>query len=839
MFPYQKLQGSECFVVVIQVCTYTYIYFSVHCNLLLTKHDNKINCQIVGVAGVQSHVTTLIMAKKVKTINSLLDELDKLLFEGKWREVDQTLKKAKKKSAIPESFACFLQGVEEVENHLLGEVYERQGASASLSNLTIAEAKLKESISRCEPGHDASLQQLANIKYGQLLWLKGSYSEALVALQEVQTTADTSLLHTCKVLMEGNLYLALCMEQASIGNDDSTKLSVAVSAYEEALRLSLLLIHNTKHAQLSSPGFQHPAALKTVKIAVERAPILALRLKNLLRCLNVFRRVLQSRDEDVLADARMVCTTSLSSLLLFHTCPETYTPPAVTALSAPSPHRLEEEAILVSLLAKAITDSWTVSKDDPVPSPAVIFDLVTVVLSSVGLRGQVVQVLEDSMRFACDLPHIWLQFALALVANNQKEQALAVFHECIKLSPDDPLTLATAANFALEKVTNSELCIKWATKATEVARGHFLEGRVHCLLGRGYTLQSQRELSSQKRGELHKLGLVNLKKAVDLDPRSVEYSFHLALQLAESREITHAISEVQRALALNSGHTSCLHLLALILSSQKKYEEALKVCDIALVKQPGNFGLLECKTKLEVVTISSNQALKTCKHALQLWQKMFSAETTGLIGIVTQEQHSLSEIPLVQFERTETMIPDIASDAGSSHFSLSVSTANKPHSSHPYLLQARIWCTIAEVFLESDKISDAASCVREAQYLAPHLSTVLITFGRVLEAEKKSEQALEQYRSALSLQPGNPTALALIGRLLHKAGKQEEAEKYLRESTSIDQLSHESWYWLGEVFAAQNEFELSADCFKTALKFEETTPLQPFSAVLSSFIPAS
>ena len=773
------------------------------------------------------------MAKKIKTISSLLDELDRPLYEGRWQEIEQTLKRTRKKLSIPDAFSCFLKGVEPVENHLL-----KQGPA----NLKAAEAKIKEALDLCQPGHDAALQQLAKIKYGQLLWLRGDFEGCLVALQEgVQcSTSDTTLLHTCKVVAEGYLYLGLSLEQGvSSRGGESEKLSHAVNAYDKALHHALTLLHHAKAAGVSVS--RHPAALKAIQTALERAPLLAMYLNMPEHATNLFRRVLQSRDEDVLQEARMVCATSLASVLLFHTSPSSYIPPITASVSATAPGQLQEESILVSSLAKSVVDTWMVSKTDSVPSPAVVLDLLTLALSDINLRGQLVQVLEDSMHFACVIPHIWLQFALALVVNQQNAQALAVFHECVKLSPSDPLVLSTAANFAVEKAGNPDLCIEWATKAAEVAKGHFLEPRVCFILGRGYNMRADRELSSRKRGELHKQGLGHLRQAANMDPQNVDYAFHLALQLAESRELVEAYSEVQRALRLNAGHTSCLHLLALILSAQRQYLEALKVCDIALQKQPENFGLLECKAKLEVVTTSTHQALKTCKHALQLWQRLFSEETSGLIGIVTQDQHSLSEFPLSPFERANNqdtlapLSPDVASDTGSAHFSLS--GLHQTPTNQPNLLQARIWCTIAEVFLSGGKTLDAMSCVREAQYLGPHLTSVLITHGHALEMEGNTDQALEQYRNALTLQPGNPTALTLVGQVLHRSGKHLEAEKYLREATSIDQLNHEAWYWLGEVFSAQNQSELSADCFKTSLDLEQTSPVQPFSAVLSSFVP--
>ncbi len=768
------------------------------------------------------------MAKKVKSISSLLDDLDRHLYEGKWREIEQTLKRTSRKLSIPEAFTCFLEGEEQFSNHLLGH--------PGPSDLAEAEGRMKKALELCEPGYDAPLMQLAKIKYGQLLWLRGEYRAAMSSLQEgVQCTADTSLMHTCKVLVEGHLYLGLCFEQFSLGFHRSAELAEAITTYEDSTYHALKLLHQAREQS----ALRHPAAFLAIKTALERGTLLALQLNMPVRALNLYRRVLQSREEDILQEARQICLVSLASLLLFNASSSAHTSPTSSSHSVPAPAQLQEEAILASYLAKSYVDSWTVSKKDPVPSPAVVFDFLTLVFSEVKLPREVVLVLEDSMRFACTIPHVWLQFALSLAASGRNKQSLAVFHECISLSPDDPVTLVTAANFALEKGSDSSLCIRWATKAREISKGHFLESRVEYLLGRGYTILSETELSSQKRGELHMIGLEHLIQAARVDPQSIDYAFHLAVQLAESRELSTADTEIRRALSLNTGHTSCLHLLTLILSAQKQYVEALKVCDFALQKQPENFGLLECKIKLEVITSSSHQALKTCKHALQLWQSLFSEDSTGLIGLITQDQRSLSDIPLGPHERPEDISPispDFASDAGSSHFSLSGSPTLP---NHPNLLQARIWCTVAEVFLSAGKVADAVSCIREAQYLGPHLPSVLITHGRVLEMEGKPDQALEQYRNALVLQPVSPTALTHIGQCLFQVGKYSEAEKYLREATSIHHLHHQAWYWLGQVFSAQGEHEMSADCFKTSLALEETTPVQPFSAVLLSLVPPS
>ena len=784
------------------------------------------------------------MARKIKSNSSLLDELDKALYEDRWKDIEQTLKKIKKKHVIPESFSQFLLGVELIEVYLLGPAAQSQSQSTDAASihpeklLSEAKVKLRQCIDQCQPGHDASLEQLAKIKLGQLEWLCSEYHISLAALMETQSTADTSLLFTCKVLLEGHLYMGLCYEQlgkGSVSNNHSESFQ-AISAYEESLRLALSLIHSAKANSVQ----QHPAAFKAIETVLMRGTILALQVKSPVTAINLFRRVLQSKDDDVLQMARMISTTSLSSLLLFHFSPAMYIPPSTSShSSAFSPSHLTEESILVSLLSKAVADSWDPSMTTPSHSPSTTFDLGVLALSNAGLPHETVHVMKDAMRFSCNLPHIWFQFALALISDKGYEQALAVYREAISLSPKDVLILCSAAKFCLEMVSQPDLCLKWAQMASEVDGNHFLRPRAEFLMGRSLSVLAEQEISSLKRGELHTRGLTHLMKATEMDQQNIEFAFHHALQKAETRNLASALVEVRRALDLDSSHTGCLHLLSLILSTQKRYNEALSVCTFALQKRPENFGLLECKAKLEVVSVNTHRALQTCKQALQLWQKLFaSSDITGLIGKVTQDQLSLSDIPLSLYDKStvknDDFSLDMASDTGSSHFSLS---AAQTPTNQPNLLQARIWCTIAEVFIKSEKISDASLCVREAQYLSPYLSSVLITHGRVLEMEGHLNQALKQYFNALSLQPGYPTALTLAGRLLHRMGRNVEAEKYLREATQVDQLNHEAWYWLAEVFVTQGESERAAGCFKTSLDLEASVPTQPFSAVLSSLQP--
>ena len=457
---------------------------------------------------------------------------------------------------------------------------------------------------------------------------------------------------------------------------------------------------------------------------------------------------------------------------------------------------------------------------------------MTLVLTDAKLPTLLIQTLEESMSFTAKSPHLWMQFGLALVNSNLLQQAEAVFHECIRIYSDDLSVVLFGANFVLESMCNPELSLKWAMQAMKVAEGHYLEPKLYHILGKAQAALASKELIFDKRQELSKESLKYFKRAVKLDPQSVELLFHYALQLAQGRDITTAREVLQRSLSLEPSNINCLHLFALLLTSDKQYAEALQVCELALREDRSNLSLIRTKALLLTAENEIHQALQSCKQALKVWQNLYPDETSGLIGAVTQDTQSLSDLPLRPLERDEPSFglnADIASDAGSSHFSMSYSTSVN----HSSMMQAQIWCMVAEVFIKAGKMADASLCLQEAQVLASYLPTVSIVNGKSLENESQLQIALDQYNNALVLQPYNSVTLMHIGRISHLQGKNQEAEKHLREAISIDRFNHEAWFWLGKVFAALDECEHSADCFKTSLQFESTAPIQPFIAAVS------
>jgi tetratricopeptide (TPR) repeat protein len=91
--------------------------------------------------------------------------------------------------------------------------------------------------------------------------------------------------------------------------------------------------------------------------------------------------------------------------------------------------------------------------------------------------------------------------------------------------------------------------------------------------------------SHDERKDAQKKALDALQKAYELDSHDYLIAFHLSLQYAEVRDVTKALQFIKTSLTLNPNHSESWNLLALLLSSQKHYADALVTI---------NTGLQEC-----------------------------------------------------------------------------------------------------------------------------------------------------------------------------------------------------------------------------------------------------
>uniref|UniRef100_A0A6Q2Z4N8 Tetratricopeptide repeat protein 7B n=1 Tax=Esox lucius TaxID=8010 RepID=A0A6Q2Z4N8_ESOLU len=469
-------------------------------------------------------------------------------------------------------------------------------------------------------------------------------------------------------------------------------------------------------------------------------------------------------------------------------------------------------------------------------SASVVYDLLTIALGRRGQYEMLSECLERAMKFAFEEFHLWYQLALSLMAAGKSARAVKVLKECIRLKPEDPtipllaVKLCIGALHWLEEGEHfAKMVVDMGEKASEFrAKGYLALGLVYSL-----------KATDGKR-------LLLLSAAdIHLSPTDHLAAFYLALQLAVSRQIPEALGYVRQALQLQGDDVHSLHLLALLLSAQKHYHDALNIIEMALSEYPENFILLFTKVKLETLCRGPEEALLTCKHMLQIWKSCYnltnpsdSGRGSSLLDRAIADRRTLNAMTLPDFSDPETgsvhatsMAASRVEQALSEVASSMQSSAPKHGPLHPWMTLAQIWLHAAEVYIGMGKPAEATACTQEAANLFPMSHNVLFVRGQVAELRGNVDEAKRWYEEALSINPTHVKTMQRLGLILHQLQRYSLAEKILRDAVQVNSTAHDVWNSLGEVLQAQGNAGAATECFLTALELEASSPILPFTII--------
>ncbi|KAM4599312.1 tetratricopeptide repeat protein 7A isoform 2-T2 [Fundulus diaphanus] len=371
--------------------------------------------------------------------------------------------------------------------------------------------------------------------------------------------------------------------------------------------------------------------------------------------------------------------------------------------------------------------------------------------------------------------------------------------------------------------------------------------RAYLALGLSFSLQASEATLSADRNEFNKKALRALNKAKSLDPQDAQIAMYLALQLALVRQVSAAMEPLQTALSLRSDNLLSLHLLTLLLSSQKHHRHALDTLALALSQHPDNFNLLLTKVKLEEAMFGPAAALQTCEEMLQRWQSQYDvsrfSETDDSSSIPMAERSEVH--PVVRKLSIHLNLPDFQDGSTGSLSPPSVavsrleaalsevsdlSSTRRQGPTYIWATLERIWLQAGELFMADGRLKEAQFCIAEASSLSPNSHSVLLQRGRLAELRGQLDEAKALYDEALAIHPTGEHILVQMGRLLVKSGRVHLGEKVLRDAVQIHSTSHEAWSGLGEALQARDSSQ-APDCFLTALELEASCPIRPFTII--------
>ncbi|XP_038072216.1 tetratricopeptide repeat protein 7B-like isoform X2 [Patiria miniata] len=846
------------------------------------------------------------MAVSKKAAARLETEIEKYRVECNWEKVSELIKNTKTKIPALETLSHLALGESELELYLLQNPPSAAVKKNAIKQLANAKHHLHlaaKSGSKHALRIDAQLL-LAKLEYaiGEYADVLKHFDK--IHLEEF--TKSSMSCTRLKAVAEAFAIKGMCKEKqvSSITDEvEKQKLKEDIAlCFEKAGDMALLYLQEVDKGRgagsvlssTSSLGGSGNLVGPVLETAVQRAPLIHIQEGRLDQGIGRFRQILKAVEARTSQGIRTTMARELAEVLLRGVCKNRYTPPPIekepekeeksstpgslprgpgsaslsslrpvssrgsfrpkmyTTESLFVPKNVEEEALLLLLISElqvnrdvvlSRSKEHTQSREHTFLHATAVYDLLAITLSRRVQYSMLADLLDGTMKFSYQEFHMWYQFALALISAGRYTRALLVLRECATMQPKNELVLLQAAKICLEKLNMINEGIEFAEKAVALGdRGPFA-AKSYRWLGVGYTLKANETSIHTERQELQKKALKALEKSHSLDSGDFLVLYHIALLLAISRQIPEALLKVRESLRLNGEHIPSLHLLALLLSAQKQYGEALGLIEVACNQYPDSISLMFTKVKLEEIQSGPEEALMTCKQMLSTWKETYDAmqseETsrgTGLLDIVTSDRRSLAQMHLSEYSdrdsgsihnsiaasRVEHALSEVASSEGSS-------IPKQGRSQQIWMMQAHIWLAIAELYLSLEKPNEARACVQEASLLFPLSHHILYVRGCIHEYNQDYTEAKTCYDSALAINPSHIKSMQTLGAVLLSLEQYEMAEKVLRDAVNIDPTAHMSWINLGKVLEAQGEYESASDCLLTGLQLESTCPVQPFT----------
>ncbi|XP_042598305.1 tetratricopeptide repeat protein 7B isoform X3 [Cyprinus carpio] len=836
-----------------------------------------------------------------KSGSRLETEIERCRSEGQWDKIPELVRQLSVKLISNDDLGELLLGEAKLQQYLK-ENPIKQGASPRGPRPRLQEVRKHLTAALDRGNLKPEYMQEASLIMAKLCYVECDYREALnqysrVNLDEMQLVGAP--VYRLSMIAEAYATKGLCLEKVpmaspSLSSRNADRDQEIITCYEKSGDIALLYLQEVEKALSAGiqnrspkpgPVTQEQELGYFLETGLQRAHVIHFKNGNLTRGVGRFREILRAVETRTTQNLRMTIARQLAEILLRGMCEQSYwnpleDPPNHSPLDDPlrhTPHTKDyalsrrprtysgenlfcpqentEEALLLLLISESMANRDAVLSRIPehnndriisLQSASLVYDLLTIALGRRGQYEMLSECLERAMKFAFEEFHLWFQLALSLMAAGKSARAVKVLKECMRLKPDDPTIPLLAVKLCIgnlhwleEGERFAKIVIDMGEKAAEFrAKGYLAIGLVYSLRATDASLRGMQE-------EYQKKALSAFQRAQSLSPTDHLAVFYLALQLAVSRQIPEALGYVRQALQLQGDDVHSLHLLALLLSAQKHYHDALNIIEMALSEYPENFILLFTKVKLETLCRGPEEALLSCKRMLQIWKSCYnltnpsdSGRGSSLLDRAVADRRQLNAMTLPDFSDAETGSVHATSIAASrveqalSEVASSLqSSAPKQGPLHPWMTLAQIWLHAAEVYIGMGKAAEATACTQEAANLFPMSHNVLFMKGQVAELRGNVDEAKRWYEEALSISPTHVKTMQRLGLILHQLQRYSLAEKILRDAVQVNSTAHDVWNSLGEVLQAQGNDAAATECFLTALELEASCPILPFTII--------
>uniref|UniRef100_A0A8C1FTV7 Tetratricopeptide repeat domain 7B n=1 Tax=Cyprinus carpio carpio TaxID=630221 RepID=A0A8C1FTV7_CYPCA len=870
-----------------------------------------------------------------KSGSRLETEIERCRSEGQWDKIPELVRQLSVKLISNDDLGELLLGEAKLQQYLK-ENPIKQGASPRGPRPRLQEVRKHLTAALDRGNLKPEYMQEASLIMAKLCYVECDYREALnqysrVNLDEMQLVGAP--VYRLSMIAEAYATKGLCLEKVpmaspSLSSRNADRDQEIITCYEKSGDIALLYLQEVEKALSAGiqnrspkpgPVTQEQELGYFLETGLQRAHVIHFKNGNLTRGVGRFREILRAVETRTTQNLRMTIARQLAEILLRGMCEQSYwnpleDPPNHSPLDDPlrhTPHTKDyalsrrprtysgenlfcpqentEEALLLLLISESMANRDAVLSRIPehnndriisLQSASLVYDLLTIALGRRGQYEMLSECLERAMKFAFEEFHLWFQLALSLMAAGKSARAVKVLKECMRLKPDDPTIPLLAVKLCIgnlhwleEGERFAKIVIDMGEKAAEFrAKGYLAIGLVYSLRATDASLRGMQE-------EYQKKALSAFQRAQSLSPTDHLAVFYLALQLAVSRQIPEALGYVRQALQLQGDDVHSLHLLALLLSAQKHYHDALNIIEMMLSEISEGFIILcvlMCndsgrgsslldravadRRQLNAMTLPDFSDAETASHASSSFSgsepvsplfplsSFYSSSPPKTESTQRRSSHAFCDhAPRRQAPMYVSLPTVYVSTAGSVHAtsiaasrveqalsevaSSLQSSAPKQGPLHPWMTLAQIWLHAAEVYIGMGKAAEATACTQEAANLFPMSHNVLFMKGQVAELRGNVDEAKRWYEEALSISPTHVKTMQRLGLILHQLQRYSLAEKILRDAVQVNSTAHDVWNSLGEVLQAQGNDAAATECFLTALELEASCPILPFTII--------
>ncbi|KAJ7549727.1 hypothetical protein O6H91_07G065300 [Diphasiastrum complanatum] len=477
----------------------------------------------------------------------------------------------------------------------------------------------------------------------------------------------------------------------------------------------------------------------------------------------------------------------LAILLLYGGVEGSAETPSTAVAEAFVPHNNIEEAILLLSILMHKSCSNSIAWDHT------IMEHLCFALSVCGQSIILAQKYEEVLPGTYNRLDRWYNLSLCYSGAAENKVAVSLLRKCLGKvgKPDDVSCLLLATKLCAREDDLSSEGAEYGKRATEKAcdSWDYLKGRAYHLLGVVLGRSASKNASDLVRLRLRKDALNALSKAAFYEKEDPEVAFDLGMEYAEQGNLKLALSCAKRFMELYDGaSTKGWKLVALILSAQQRYEEALNTLLAASdeLDKWDQVDLLHTKAKLQVVQGNPMDAIDTYRLLLAL----------------------------IQAQKKDSNI-----------------TSGNLKGREEKTTELQVWQELAQVYVTLSQWSDAEFCLARAQAIKVYSASTWHATGTIFEARGQLPQALAAYENALYIDTQHVESRVNMAVVLSKAeGKSSAVARwFLRDSLSTEPGNHIAWYNLGLVCEEEGEIREAADCYQAAVLVAQSAPVERFT----------